>query len=194
MKSSTIKHRLPYHYLLCSIASMLAAAPAYSAVVINEPFNYTTGPLGTQAATGAGLTGAWGNAYNGTVSGSSAADIIDTFTYSTPIGYAPAPSGNQYFGTGGDTSFAKTVGSIDTGTNSTTYFSFIFQLGTLGTSSGSFAQVGLSTIDPSTNKFLAVGKVTSGSSNFGLQLNNVSGIGTVPISINTPYLVVGKFV
>lgn len=154
--------------IIQSIAFLLTAAGLNAAVI--ESFDYTAGLL-TGTATGTGLTGSWSAVSGGVdiVSGSlSAAGIT---------GYGYTPTGNRVSTRADGFAEARVslgVGNtIDFGTDSTTYFSYLFKVNDtdsqfrlrfLDSSSVQVASVG----DANLNDFLnvQVGSAVEGTSQF----------------------------
>ena len=106
-----------------------ALVPAYGSLLVEESFNYTLDAnLGTQAATGTGLTGNWQRGFTDTASA-----ILRTYeaTWTAPTGYGYTASGKR-IGTPGDQNNSAAVNlasaaQINFDQNGVYYYSYLLK-------------------------------------------------------------------
>ncbi len=180
--------------ILLPILTAAAVSSASASLIVNEHFNYSTGALSTTAATGTGLTGNWGGAVaSGVISGTAGGAIVNTWSYTPPTNYAPAPTFNQY-DTGGGNQFsaAELSSSIGTGSDATYYLSYFFRVGTTGNVGSSYAQVGLANTNSNNLDYFNIGK-SSATSTFDVKFGaDATEASSIAVAVDTDYFVVAK--
>jgi len=180
--------------LLPILALTAAGSIANASLIVNEHFNYSTGGLGTTAVTGTGLTGNWGGSVTaGVISGTAGGAITNSWSYTPPTNYAPAPTFNQYrTGNGTQNSFAAFSSNISTSADATYYMSYFFRVGTTGNVTSSYAQVGLANTNASNLDYLWIGKGST-TSVFSVKFGSDSSeLTTTGITADTDYFVTAK--
>jgi hypothetical protein len=140
-----------------------------SAQSVIESFNYSTGALGSTAASGTGLTGNWAfsNTSGASLSGAAGGSVVNNWSYTAPANYAFTPSGNQFSITGSN-AYAAFSSPIATNVSGTYYISFFLQLSQAGNVASSYANVGLMSTQTNNADYLNFGKGST-STTYGLK-------------------------